>query len=59
MAMRVQYGTPAVCMVMAPPERRECVPMPSGVNQSLAALTQRVSSLRKEMIFEALTERIP
>ena len=41
-AMRVQSGIPAVCMAMAPPERRECVPTSSGENPGLAAPTLMV-----------------
>ena len=58
-AMRVLSGTPAMCMAMAWPKWRECVPTSSGVNPSLAAPTCWVSSLMTEMIFEALIEQIP
>ena len=46
-------------MAVAPPERRECAPMSSRENQSLAAPTQRVSALMTEIMFEVLTERSP
>ena len=59
MDMRVRSGTPAMCMAMTPPERRECVPTSFGANTSMAAPTQRVSDLRTEMMFEALNERSP
>ena len=59
MVMRVRSGTPEICMAVAPPERRECAPMSSRENQSLAAPTQRVSALMTEIMFEVLTERSP
>ena len=59
MATRVRSGTPAMCMAMAQPEQRECVPMSSGANPSLAAPTCLHSALTTEMMLEALTERIP
>ena len=59
MAMRVRSGTSAMCMAVAPPEQRECVPTSSGANQSLAAPTRFHSALRKVMMVEELTERIP
>ena len=59
MVMRVRYGTPAICTAVAPPERRECAQMSSRENQSLAAPTQRVSTLMTEIMFEVLTEGIP
>ena len=48
-----------MCMDLAPPERRECVPASSGANPSLAAPTWRVSALMIKIIFEALTEQRP
>ena len=59
MAMRVRSGTFAMCMAMAPPERRECVLTSSGANPSLAAPTCLHSALRTVMTMGALTERIP
>ena len=59
MAMRVRSGTPAVYIIMAPPERRECVPTSSGENPSLDVPTRLHSALMTDMIFEALTERRP
>ena len=59
MAMRVRSGTFAMCMAMAPPERRECVPTSSGENPSLDVHTHFHSALRKVMTMEALTERRP
>ena len=59
MAVGFRSGTPVMCMSMAPPEQRECVPTSSGANLSLAAPTRRVSALGTEMMFEALTERSP
>ena len=59
MAMRVRSGVFAMCMAMAPPERRECVPTSSGANPSLAAPTILHSALRTVMMMEALTRRIP
>ena len=59
MTMRVQSGTPAVCVAMAPPERRECAQTSSGAILSLSVPTQSVSALMMEMMFEALTERSP
>ena len=58
-AMRVRSGTPTVCMAMALPEERECVPTSSGENPSLAAPTRFHSALITEMTSEALTERRP
>ena len=46
-----------MCMAMDPLEWREYAPMASGVNQILAVPTQGVSSLRNQMMFEALTKR--
>ena len=59
MAMRVRYGTPAVCVAMVPSEQRECVPTSSGANPSLAAPTRWVSALMMAVILEALTEWSP
>ena len=59
MAMRVQSGTFAMCMAMAPPERRECVPTSSWSNLSLDAPTRLHSTLRRVITMEALTERRP
>ena len=59
MAMRVLSGTPAVCMVMALLERRECTPTSSGENPILVNPTCQVLALMKEMMSEELTERIP
>ena len=58
MAMRVGSGTFVICMDMAPPERRECIPTSSGANPSLAAPTHLYSARRTVMTMEALTERI-
>ena len=59
MAMRVQYGTSAMCMAMNPPDQRECVPTSSGEIMSMAVPTRQVSALMTEMMFEALTKRSP
>ena len=59
MAMRVQSGTPTMCMVMDPSEQRECVSTFSGENLSLTAPTRQVSALRTDMMFEDLTKKIP
>ena len=59
MAMRVWSGTPAMCMAMAPPEHRKCIPTSSGENPSLAAPTRLHSALMAEMMFEVLTEQRP
>ena len=58
-AMRVRYGTPAMCVAMAPPERRECVLKSSGANPILAAPTRLHSALMTEMMFEVLTKQRP
>ena len=58
-AMRVWYGTPAMCVAMSPPERKECVPASSGANLSLATTTCLHSALMTEMMFEVLTEQRP
>ena len=49
MAMRVRSGKFAMCMAMALPERRECVPASSGENPSLAAPTRLQFALRTVM----------
>ena len=59
MAMRVRSGTPAMCMSMDLPERRECDPESSWTNPSLATPTRWVLALMTEMMFEALTDRRP
>ena len=59
MAMRVRSGTFVMCMAMAPPERRECVPTSYGVNPSLNAPTRLHSALRTVIMMEAMTERRP
>ena len=59
MSMRVWSGTFAMCMDMAPPERRECVLASFGANPSLAATTRLDSALRMVMVMEALTEQRP
>ena len=59
MVMRVRSGTFAMCMAMAPPEWRECVPVSSGANPSLDVHTHFHSALRKVMMVEELTKRIP
>ena len=59
MAMRVQSGMLAMCMAMAPPERRECVSTSSGVYLSLAAPTCFHFDLMTAMLLEALIERRP
>ena len=57
MAVSVQSGTLAMCMAMAPPERRESVPTFSGANPSLAAPALMVSAQRTTIMSEALAER--
>ena len=59
MSMRVLFGTPAMCIAMDPPERRECVVTSSGANPSIAVPTCWVSSLVTDMILEVLTEWRP
>ena len=59
MATIVRLGTSARCMAMAPPERRECVPMSSRAKPSLAAPTRRHSALVTAMMLDVLTERRP
>ena len=59
MATRVRSGMFVMCMTMAPPERGECVPASSGANPSLAAPTHLHSNLRKVIMMEAMTDRIP
>ena len=59
MVTRVRSGTFEMCIEMALPERRECVPTSPGENLSLAAPTRLHSALTTEMMFEALTERRP
>ena len=59
MNMKVRSGTPVMRMAMAPPERRECVPMSSGENPRVATLNRRVSALMTEIMFQALTEWSP
>ena len=57
MAMSELYGTPVMCIAMAPPEQRECVLTSSGVNPSLAAPTLVISAWINEMMSKAMTER--
>ena len=59
MATRVWSGTFAMCMAMAPPERRECVLTSSRANLSLDVPTCLHFALRTMMTMEALTERRP
>ena len=59
MAMRVRSGTSAMCMAMAPPERREWVPTSSEANPSLATPTRLHSALMVVIMMEALTEQRP
>ena len=59
MAMRVLLEMFAMCLEMAPPERRECVLASFGANPSLAATTRLDSALRMVMVMEALTEQRP
>ena len=55
MAMRVQSGTPDVCIAMAPPEQRECVLTPYRANPSLSTPILQVLDLIMETMFKALT----
>ena len=59
MVMRVRSGKFAMCVAMAPLERRECVPASSGANLSLAVPTRLHPDLRTVIMIEALTERRP
>ena len=47
-----------MCMTMYPPERRECIPLSSGENPSLAGPTLDESVWGTEMISKGLKERI-
>ena len=59
MTMMVRSGMFAMCMAMALPEQRECVPTSSGKNLSLAVPTRFHSALRTAITMEALTKRRP
>ena len=59
MAVRVQSGTPTMCIAMAPPDQRECVPTSSEEKPSLVAPTRRHSDMMTAMMMDALTEQRP
>ena len=59
MAMRIRSVMSGMCMAMAPPERRECVPTSSGANPILAAPTHLHPTLRWVIRMEVLTDQRP
>ena len=56
MAMRVRSGIPTMCMVMDPPDQRECAPTYSGARPIMAAPTLDISFWRTVTMTKALME---
>ena len=58
MDMRMRLGNPTILMVMDPTEWRECTPISSGSNTTLAVSFLSTFVLRVEIITEAVIEWI-
>ena len=59
MTMSAQSGNMEMCISMALPERRECVPTYSRANPSMSTPTRQVSDRRTVMMYKALMEQSP